>query len=312
MCFSPFRNETMRLNPSPDHGKARTPWRYALSMNDAQRETSDPGLSLRGEDLDVVLGRFKNWAETRRGKPSASPGAGDGYGRSLGEAREVSYEEALRASGYRRSVELAGMVCLPELNGEKAARVKVEEDLPRLAETHWKETPSPSASAVRHTHGPESRFVRAVEAITTEPPPVEPGADSLDGPHSVTQFKAEDRQPMETLRRQAKIGVAEASEIPAHMPRDTQVIQGTARLEPAPKPKSPATPRKQPLAQPAFRDVLKGTAALVAPAQHGAAPLERGKSTSLTLRVSEGEQARIQACAAQANLRCRPISASAP
>ncbi len=52
----------------------------------------------------------------------------------------------------------------------------------------------------------------------------------------------------------------------------------------------------------AFRDVLQSTAALVAAAQPGPAPLERGKSTSLTLRVSDSEQARIQARAVQANL----------
>ena len=112
----------------------------------------------------------------------------------------------------------------------------------------------------------------------------------------------QDCQPKEALSSRAKFGIAEAPDVTAYVPRNAQVVQVAASPEAAPKPKSSTRPRKQLLAQPAFRDVLKGTAALVAAAQPGAAPLERAKSTSLTLRVSEDEQARIQACAAQANL----------
>jgi hypothetical protein len=58
---------------------------------------------------------------------------------------------------------------------------------------------------------------------------------------------------------------------------------------------------------PAFREVLKGTPALaagtmVAGSQDLPASIETAKVSCLTLRVSESEQARIQACAAQANL----------
>jgi len=270
-------------------------------MNDSRRDTSDPASDPKSEDLDVVLGRFKDWAETRRSKPSANPGMGTGTGRSLGEAREVSYEEALRASSYRRSVDLAAMdPLLPELDCEKAVRVTPEGSEPRLAEPPWEEDLTPRVLRVGQTNWPALRFVKTAEAITTDPPSLETGADSLDGPHFVTQIAAEDQQPTETLSLGAKIGVVEAPGVTAAVPHNAEAVQVAVQPKAVTKAKPPATPRKQ-LRQPAFRDVLKGTAALVAAAQPGAA-LERGKSTSLTLRVSDGEQARIQACAAQANL----------
>src|SRR5271170_961827 len=109
----------MLFNRRLHERKARTTRRYPLFMNDAQRETSSPALSPKSEDLDVVLGRFKDWAETRRGKPSANSRVGAGSGRSLGDAREVSYEEALRASSYRCSVDPAVMdPLLPEVETE--------------------------------------------------------------------------------------------------------------------------------------------------------------------------------------------------
>ena len=63
-------------------------------------------------------------------------------------------------------------------------------------------------------------------------------------------------------------------------------------------PKSPVPTGKCQHAQPAFGQVLKGTAGLAASAT---AVLET-KSVALSLRVSDIEQARILACAARANL----------
>lgn len=271
-------------------------------MNDAQREMSGPGLTPKSEDLDVVLGRFKDWAETRRARPSVNPGLGTGLGRPLGEAREVTYEEALRASSYRRSADLAAMdPLLPDFHGENAAGVKAEENLPCLAETQWREAFVPRPPAVEQSHRPESCFVKTVQAIMTEPSDLKAAPDFLDVPRSMAKMEVEDQPLKDPLPARAKIGIVERSSA-ASLPLDTQATEAAAQPEVVRKPRPPAAPRKQPLVQPAFRDVLKGTAALVAAAQPGTAPLERGKSTSLTLRVSDGEQARIQVCAARANL----------
>jgi len=53
-----------------------------------------------------------------------------------------------------------------------------------------------------------------------------------------------------------------------------------------------------------FREAVKGSSssALTTAAQHGEGSLEPGKSTSLSLRVSDSEQARIQSSAAMAKL----------
>jgi hypothetical protein len=76
-----------------------------------------------------------------------------------------------------------------------------------------------------------------------------------------------------------------------------------ASIEPAPLRKpTPLRPSGVPpaIAQPAFREVLQQSAGL-APAAKDGATLEN-KTIALSLRVSDAEQARIQACAARANV----------
>jgi hypothetical protein len=58
-------------------------------------------------------------------------------------------------------------------------------------------------------------------------------------------------------------------------------------------------PQRAQIAQPAFRDVLQETAGLAA---GKTVAVTEGKTVALSLRVSDVEQARIQAGAAQANL----------
>jgi hypothetical protein len=52
-----------------------------------------------GEDLDVVLGRFQNWAKTQRSKLGKSVSSGP---KLPPECREISYEQAMQASSFRR------------------------------------------------------------------------------------------------------------------------------------------------------------------------------------------------------------------
>src|SRR5277367_1518299 len=81
---------------------------YALIMNGAP---SEPGNSRPGpiaEDIDSILGRFQDWANARRDQSASRNAMNSGRGPALrkpnlgGGVRELSYEQALRASSYRR------------------------------------------------------------------------------------------------------------------------------------------------------------------------------------------------------------------
>src|SRR5271154_7024409 len=117
-------------------------------MNGAQREASGSAPGSNGEDLDLVLGRFKDWAETRRAKTFAASGSGIAalpiIAKSPLEARELSYEEALRASRYRRPADLAAIdPLLPEIDAGQAANANPEENRHGYLEPAWRETSSP-------------------------------------------------------------------------------------------------------------------------------------------------------------------------
>ncbi len=289
-------------------------------MNGAQRETSGSGLGSDVENLDVVLGRFKDWAETRRAKPFAASGSGIAalpiIAKSPLEARELSYEEALRASRHRRPADLAAIdPRLPEIDAGQAANANPEENRPGPPEPVWRETSSSGPHFTRQAQWTESRFVRAARALTPEPPAVRPALNAVEAPHRAAQILVEDRPPLPEALSPARVGVVEPSGAglspaleasaetlaPAsHADSSVAVVPGRPR--PATTRPKGGTTRKQPLIQPAFRDVLKGTAALVAASQPCGPALQRGKAASLTLRVTDGEQARIQACAARANL----------
>ena len=79
-------------------------------MNGAPSGPGNQGLGPNAEDLDGVLARFQDWAKTRQSQPSSKYGSTAGIGRGAasrkaslgGGVRELSYEQALRASSYRR------------------------------------------------------------------------------------------------------------------------------------------------------------------------------------------------------------------
>jgi hypothetical protein len=285
-------------------------------MNGAQRETSSPGTGPNGEDLDVVLGRFQNWAKTRRQIPA--PGLGNKLGgyqnansanssiaKRTEEAQEVSYEHALRASRYRRPVDLAELD--PPTKTSDAEK-----------ETGAKRDRKASSSARKSTplemRPVENRWPKVqfpAKAPMTQPR-AEPKATSVsvDRPPCPT--------PMKTTSMPASQREAQRQNPPANSGIGTSISSTPAKGRKVPplqqasaaayKPKpirsAGSESRRNP---PAFCDVLKGTAALVAGtlvvgSQDAPAALESAKVSCLTLRVSDTEQARIQACAAQANL----------
>ncbi len=253
-------------------------------MNGLSEGLGSSGSSPNGEGLDAVLGRFQNWAKARRQEPASkgetsaakSRGSFPRKSNLTEEAREIPYEQALRASLYRRPAKIAPHDPPPapipshdsRLEAGKASRrgdrrtpdfdPKPEAPLPAAAAT---QTGAAGATAARSpgAKGTQTKAPRARErrAVVPAPPKL-----------SVPTFLA------------------------------TPAVLKT-------KPKQATElPRGEPGAPPAFRDVFKETAALSAVVHsiHSPATLERGKSASLTLRVSDQEQLRIQACAAHANL----------
>jgi len=276
---------------------------YPLCMNGMHEGPRATGLGPDGESLDAVMGRFQNWAKTRRDKAALSNGRSAGKipevaSRKVdldGEAREISYEQALRARRYRRPVEIAPtdppLVPLPtpslDPHPDSGKAVRAADKRAPVSEPK-PDVPSPAAPAAKiESRSPTavSSPVRATEVTTLQAP----GA------------------------RAPRAKVAKARETRAVIPAQIQASPEAA-LETRAAAKSnkkraanftsPDLTRAGQPDPPVFCDVLKETVALAAVIHSGpsAVTVERGKSTSLTLRVSEQEQARIQACAAQANL----------
>jgi hypothetical protein len=205
--------------------------RYSQTMNGAPNGPGNSDLEPNVEDLEGVLGRFQAWEKTRRDQPNSKNGSTTGIGRGAasrkanlgGGVRELTYEQALRASSYRRPA------------------------YPKAAEI------SPQALKPQAIASPQAEL---------------PEVDSATSLHPATAGNAKS-----------------AVSVRPPLPEVTRLQAST----PAVKPQR---------TQPAFREVLKGTAGLAATA--GTAP--EIKSFPLSLRVSDAEQTRIRACAARANL----------
>jgi len=145
-------------------------------MDGPQTGTGNLAGSPQAENLDAVLGRFQNWAKTQRVK------SGDATPLSTklpAEAREISYEQALRASSYRRAVNSpADFVYLGqpprEINPTASARIHAA---PLPAQSAPKDPPAPprvdtapsnyceSESESLNPRRPEVRFTAAAQAI---------------------------------------------------------------------------------------------------------------------------------------------------
>jgi hypothetical protein len=200
------------MNGSPRNGSPSGPGKSGLEPN--------------AEDIEGVLGRFQAWENTRRDQPNSKNGSTARVGRGAasrkanlgGGVRELTYEQAFRASSYRRRA--------------------------------YSETAEISPQAIA---SPQAEL-REVDPATSLHPATAGNTKSA--------FSVVPPLP-EVTRRQA----------------------------------STPTGRPQHI-QPAFREVLKGTAELAATAS----AVPEIKSFALALRVSGAEQTRIRACAARANL----------
>lgn len=271
-------------------------------MNGVERETGSVGLGANGEDLNVVLGRFQSWAATRTQTRPAGPitkpitrQGGSGSGKDTSDTREISYEQALCASRHRRPVndvsvgspldtakrrdDASGPMNDAAIGAQPAhppvRRQEAEELKMRPLEHRWPEVRFAQASA--------TLVAAHLEEETSDPSPSR-------APASQTKSASRSAEsPVSVPDAAANVARRATGAKPARSAGSPSQIE--------PVQKRGSSRRQQ---QPAFRDVLKGTAALATSAAGSSS--HSSKSTCLTLRVSDGEQARIQACAAQANL----------
>jgi hypothetical protein len=295
--------------------------------NGAPNEVDKSGPS--AEDLDSVLGRFQDWTKARQARQPATFGAMAGTGRdaeyknaNLGSgARELSYEQALRASSYRR----------PAYSEPPKARnphTPANPDAGR-SETNARaapQDPTPAPTPIP-TPGPVAAETAAVTPAAAARPDFwsmkvsqpEPLAEPAINPAGVRASPAsptlipagmEGRAAIAwTARRNRARGWAEKF---AMSPRKDSPSPG---LEPtlldvaqAPGPAMgnsnlPSKPALQPPAYrevPVFREVLEASAGLATAVNIEA--VQKSRSGALSLSVSDAEKARIQAGAARANL----------
>ncbi len=304
-----------RLESGEDHGARR----YSLSMNGAQGGPGNAGGEPNGEDLDSVLGRFQDWAKARRAQPASKHDSVAGIGRgtkpkkanlAIG-ARELSYEQALRASSYRRMLN-------PEIETSPPAKPQAPVRLPVDAPAFDLRASPQHADVIPVAVAAPQRLPRTFHKAEFEPATttrakastvVEAGTAASNFPRASktsAPTRSDARPPTRPPGHRQRAGNAPNSRLPAVQRYDTarsKLEEATTVAPPAPQLAGlqTSTPTRRPqVAEAAFREVLQKTAGLVAAAKPS--PVPETKSVALSLRVSEAEQARILACAARANL----------
>jgi hypothetical protein len=268
--------------------------RYSLSMNGTPSRSGNSGIGPNAEDLDGVLGRFQDWAKTRRDQPTSKYSSTAGIDRGAasrkanlgGGVREPSYEQALRASSYRRPASPDATEVPPQAT-KPPPHAKSQAELPELDSTTSRyHATAGTANPVRALAPTTiaSADSRTVKANRSKASGAEMGLPVASTPRSRTaatksQVRSSNRSP----------------------PRLTCLDPAVAAVSSSPevtRPQASTQAAKPQRIQPAFREVPKGTAGLATTAS---AVLD-AKSIALSLRVSNAEQARIRASAGRANL----------
>jgi hypothetical protein len=251
------------------------------------------------EDLDRVLSRFQKWSGTQSGTAASKSGSPSNTGRTnpskkanlAAGARELSYEQALRATSYRRQIYQvpstppaanAGAE-LPDLGSVATAAEKT------LSASAFK------ASSDRPPKVPNNVEPRARRARMAAPPVVEIAPAAVVG-----ATKRRKKASGAGLKSSVRTGGGNSTPRPNLAPVVPVGPPSTESNQPRNSTSSRASSIQPAIAQPAFREVLQQSAGLAATAKDSAAV--ENKTIALSLRVSDAEQARIQACAARANV----------
>lgn len=278
-------------------------------MSDAQRGTTTTGVGADGEDLNVVLGRFQSWAASRKSTPTGNlgdrPGSKERESASAAAlssgAREISYDQAVRASRYRRHEDVFTPDAIPVsplAAGEERlpiGRSAGKEDLPAPA-TRWSDSESAELKS-RVNRWPEFSFIKAASAVADVPADVEKAADvsvpvadrapasrPVEAPTSVSAgLGAKVAKGAEAPRQGAPEGAARSGYRVPPSAAESEAVAELAR----------ASPRGN-LTESTFSEVMKRISAKSAPAP--------ARSVCLTLQAADGEQARLPESGPKASL----------
>ncbi|AXC11648.1 hypothetical protein ACPOL_2324 [Acidisarcina polymorpha] len=295
-------------------------------MNGAQNGASEPGSGTSVEDLDVVLGRFQNWTMIAQGKSGdrAKDPPGSTKAKLAGEAREISYEQALKASRYRRPAEMnngpAVPKAAPNLQTEAApdpVRSAAEPD-PSIHATHrniestmWDEVGvnrplrrldplKGNPLTVQTKEGDGRMAAGGTDAIATVSQGIKAAAmDSrveISSPAvgatklapQASQSAANRSRKQLSQKTTATSGDASASMLAALIKSKAEFASSSAK--------------RKAIAPAVFKDVLREQEALASVVSSAAPLVECPRATLLTLRVSDAEQMQIEASAARADL----------
>ncbi len=265
------------------------------------------------------MGRFQDWAKTQASRRSASerlkPAAARSGGERLpGEAREVSYEQALRASSYRRPADVPPVeVARQEQESVKAPEKKASERAAEAQPSTRVRTASTAGAASAERKGVSPPVEPAQALKSAKSAALNTSTRGQKGRAAKVQLRPSATSPRDapmTVQRTEAGADEKKIYSEARMLKSTRRVTVRAAAEPPVPPEFVAAPDAAPpcnssegkRTRPSFRDVLRGTHSLGGVDQSNGTSMETTKAASLTLRVSDEEQARIQACAAHANL----------
>lgn len=282
-------------------------------MHDAQIRTSSNGVGADGEDLNVVLGRFQSWAAARKspssGSSSHKPGArekGSASAAALAnEGREISYDQAVLASRYRRHEDLFAPDPIPDSApkvAEERLPIEGRAATPDVAPpaTRWNDAENAELKS-RVSRWPEFSFNKAASAVADLQADVyrptvvvDPVAVRVVDPAPAARFvEAPTSVPASFGPMTAKGGGPAKQASPDGPAKSGHRVSPAAAVAEAPAEAAKPAPHDS-RAESTFSEVLERISAKAA-----AAPV---RSVCLTLQAADGEQARLQESGAKANL----------
>jgi len=287
-------------------------------MNDAQPGTSTTELGANSEALNVVLGRFQSWAAApaklsdKAGTKKVGPPPGALVST---EAREISYDQAVRASRYRRHEEAFPPDPVPDppliaaKDGPRIGSLAAKEDLPaaiRKSNRSNGDEDVRQKSRVDQAPGdrwPEASFIKAATAVANFPTvahdplavsePIvvsEPIAEPTPKPKFVDIATPAPVDASPLLGKEDGVGKNNSPDGPSERgQRDSPAAVDEILAAATAGSSSPGS-----RAHSDFSEVMSRASAKTAPASP--------KSVCLTLHAADGERARLQESAAKASL----------
>jgi hypothetical protein len=274
-------------------------------MNDAQRGTSTTGVGADGEDLNVVLGRFQSWKAGRKepSAPDLSNNSGTKESTSgnaailSSDAREISYDQALRVSRYRRHEEVFSFDPIPDaplsFARERPLGDSPTKDDLQATISRWNDADDLKLQS-RVSRWPEVSFIKATAAVADFPatvhPPTSLAAPIFEPVAARELVEASTSIPGPVAAKTVKASEPSSPDGPTRSNRSDS--SAAAGAEPPAATARPSSHGTRP--ETTFREVLKRTSSKTA-----ATPQ---RSVCLTLQAADGEQARLQESAAKESL----------